>query len=233
MARRPSLADHERMSGRTYLLILTFIGLSGLGRSARAGEPPEATVSISLAPLARGLSVHLRRPGGQTPDSACDGPCVVHVAKGRYELGVVDDRGHITLQSLDLSRSETIEVQPTHHRLAVAGAAMLATGAVVVGVGAGVFVYGAVNNLSASGCETPCGAVSGRVLRGSLIGIGAGLALAAIGGVLVFSSDRPNVVERAQVASIRSRARATGRFAIALLPGFGAPTPVALAGLTF
>jgi hypothetical protein len=39
---------------------------------------------------------------------------------------------------------------------------MLATGAVAVGVGAGVFVYGAVNNLSASGCDTPCGAVSGR-----------------------------------------------------------------------
>ena len=147
-------------------------------------------------PIASGLSLRLHRQDGAAPDDACAGPCVVQVVPGRYDLAATDARGQTTRQSLELLHPETIEIRPTHRGRATTGAGLLATGAVLAAGSAGLFVYGAVNNLEASGCDGPCGAVSGHFLRESLVGLGVGLALAAVGGVLVFGSDQPSVIER-------------------------------------
>jgi hypothetical protein len=193
---------------------------------APAGAATAPTVSIALEPVAPGLSVGLHRPDGAGPDYACGSGCILQVVPGRYELRVVDANGHTDSHSLELTRAETIEVRSSHRALAVAGAATAVTGGVLAGVGAVVFAYGAVNNLAASGCEMPCGAVSGRVLRASLAGIGGGLALAAAGAVMLVAGARPHVVRHLTVASI-------GRLSMGLLPGPGARLPRAFALLRF
>lgn len=48
------------------------------------------------------------------------------------------------------------------------------TGLAIAGVSGGVFAYGAVNNLEASGCDTGCGATSKRTFAHPATGLAAG-----------------------------------------------------------
>jgi hypothetical protein len=200
---------------------------------AQEGTVAPQALSLSLKPTSSHLSLRLRAEGGSTHEYACDGPCVLDVKPGHYQLGVIDGQGETDWHQVDLSESETIEVHRSSNGLAIAGTALFATGAALAVLGSAAFLYGAVNNLEASGCQTPCGAVSGRFLRLSLAGAGVGVVLAAVGGVIVYNTRGPVVVEKPG-ASPELTAAKTGSLSFVLVPDLQTPRlPLALMNLTF
>ena len=206
---------------------------------AVAQEMPAApqAVSLSLKPTSSHLSLRLRAEGGAYQDYACPGPCVLDGRPGRYQLGVVDARGVTGWHPGDRAGSETIEISRSHRGWQNGGTALLVTGVGLAVVGGAAFIYGAVNNLEASGCDTSCGAVSGRFLRLSLAGAGVGLVLAAVGGAIVYDTRGPTMVERPGVEpepTVSNPRSSSGRLSCALLPDLHAPRlPVASMNLTF
>jgi len=190
-------------------------------------------ISLSLQPTSSHLSLHLRGEGGSVQTYDCDGPCVLDVMPGHYQLGVVDGQGEPDWHPVYLSESETIEVHRSHKGLAIAGTVLYATGVALAAVGLGAFMYGAVSNLETMECDTACGGVSARFIKMSLAGAGVGLALAAVGGVIIYSTRGPTMVEKLGVEP-RPLASKAGELSFALVPDLHAPrAPIASMSLTF
>ena len=129
--------------------------------------------------------------------------------------------------------AEEISGPPSHEGLRIAGTALYATGAALVAVGTGAFIYGAVSNLQTMDCDTACGGVSAHFMRLSLAGAGIGLALAAVGGVILYNTRAPALVDKPGGEPRPSTAKA-GTLSFALLPELHAPrAPIATMSLTF
>ncbi len=155
------------------------------------------------------------------------------VTPGHYQLGVVDGRGGADWHPVDLSEAETIEVHRSHKGLTTAGIALFATGAALVAVGTGAFIYGAVSNLETMECDAACGGVSAHFLRVSAAGAGLGLVFAAVGGVLAYASSGPTMIEKPGVEAA-AIAPKPGALSVALLPDLHASkAPIASMKLTF
>jgi hypothetical protein len=198
-------------------------------------QEPAATprpVSLALKPVSAHLSLLLRGEGDSARTYTCEGPCVLDVTPGHYQLGVVDGQGKADWHAVDLSESETIEVHRPHRGLVITGVSLVATGAALAVAGTSAFIYGAVSNLETMECDSACGGVSTHFLKVSLAGAGIGLALAAVGGVLAYAASGPAVVEKpAEPAAIADRPRA---LSFVVMPDLHAPrTPIAAMSLTF
>lgn len=194
-------------------------------------SPP--SISLSLKPTSSHLSLRLRADGGSAQTYACDGPCVLAVPPGRYQLGVVDGQRATDWHEVDLSQSETIEVHRSHQGLVITGAALCAAGGALVAVGASAFIYGAVSNLETMECDTACGGVSTHFLKVSLAGAGAGVALAAIGMVVLYNAAGPTLTEKPDAPHTPTASR-VGALSFSLVPDLRAPrVPIALMNLTF
>jgi hypothetical protein len=224
------------MSLRCVLFTLgVVIPLSGLASPVvaqdKAGGPP--AISLSLKPTSSHLGLRLRAADGSKQAYACEGPCVLEVRPGLYQLTVVDGQRETDWHEVNLSQSETIEVHRAHRGLAIAGTALVATGAALAATSFGAFLYGAVSNLETMDCDTACGGVSAHFIRVSLAGAGLGVVLAAVGAVILYTTQGPTMLEKpgVQPESTASRARS---LSFTLVPDFHAPrAPLALMNLSF
>ncbi len=210
------------------IVISLFRFASPVAAQEAPGAPPP--IPLSLQPASSHLSLRLRGEGGSSQTYDCDGPCALDVTPGHYQLGVVDGQAEPDWHPVDLTESETIEVHRSHKGLKIAGTAVYATGAALLAVGVGAFIYGAVSNLETMECDTACGGVSTHFLKLSLAGAGVGLVLVAVGGVILYVTHGPAIVEKPGVEP-RPNASKAGALSFALVP---APrSPLASMNLTF
>jgi hypothetical protein len=150
---------------------------------------------VTLRPSEPDLRLRLHAADGSAP-VACNAACTVSVRTGvLYKLAIVDRHG-VSARRMYFWQPESVVVTPPNRTARDAGAVVLIAGITLFTVSSGVFLYGAMRNLSLMECETDCDAVSSSVIKASLIGMGASFASMLIGGGLVLANGGPSLDRR-------------------------------------
>jgi hypothetical protein len=197
------IGAHGSLSGRNSLSAgVLAIGISAATLLAPTNAFAQRSVQVHIDAPA-GVRLQQDTTGDRDWTTVCSAPCDKELPKGntyRVVGGGVVASSAFTLNAPD-GGSEVLEVQGASKAMRAVGAAALGTG-VTVGIGA-LFVGGLAYSWSCGilGSSNPC---ERRYPLWFAPVVGGGIALAAIGLVLVLDNARTNAVQHVKVAETPS-----------------------------